>query len=197
MNKGFTLIEILVSLVILSMITIISSSILQSSLEVERISSQRLLSARTLNFSSIIIKRDIRQAINVPLRDFYGNDLKATFVASNLNKTISFNTKVKSISDEASPIKRVEYILENDILKRKQYYSSNPYSSDDFIASSLIENVSEMDISFLHEKLWYKVWPINPNTERKIPSLIKLEFEKDNKEYIWIIEPNIDYVFEN
>ena len=54
-----------------------------------------------------------------------------------------------------------------------------------------------MDISFLHEKLWYKVWPINPNTERKIPSLIKLEFKKDNKEYIWIIEPNIDYVFEN
>ena len=197
MNKGFTLIEILVSLVILSMITIISSSILQSSLEVERISSQRLLSARTLNFSSIIIKRDIRQVINVPLRDFYGNDLKATFVASNLNKTISFNTKIKSISDEVSPIKRVEYILENDILKRKQYYSSNPYSSDDFIASSLIENVSEMDISFLHEKLWYKVWPINPNTERKIPSLIKFEFKKDNKEYIWIIEPNIDYVFEN
>ncbi|GIS05210.1 MAG: hypothetical protein CM15mP108_3140 [Gammaproteobacteria bacterium] len=36
MNKGFTLIEILISLVILSMIAVISSNILQSSLELER-----------------------------------------------------------------------------------------------------------------------------------------------------------------
>ena len=76
MNKGFTLIEILVSLIILSMIAIISSNILQSSLETERTSSQRLQSARTLNFSSIILRRDIRQIINVPLRDNYGNQIK-------------------------------------------------------------------------------------------------------------------------
>ena len=38
MTKGFTLIEVLVSLVILSMITIISSNILQSSLETESLS---------------------------------------------------------------------------------------------------------------------------------------------------------------
>ena len=42
MNKGFTLIEILISLVILSMIAVISSNILQSSLELERTSTSRL-----------------------------------------------------------------------------------------------------------------------------------------------------------
>ena len=73
MNRGFTLIEVLVSLVILSMITIITSNILQSSLETEQISSERLQSARALNLSSIILRRDIRQIINVPLRDYYGD----------------------------------------------------------------------------------------------------------------------------
>ena len=76
MKKGFTLIEVLVSLIILSMIAVISSNILQSSLETERLSSDRLQSARKLNFSSITLKRDIRQIINVPLRDFYGNQIR-------------------------------------------------------------------------------------------------------------------------
>ena len=82
MNKGFTLIEVLVSLVILSMITIISSNILQSSLETERISSERLQSARVLNFASITLRRDIRQIINVPLRDYYGNPINCLLYTS-------------------------------------------------------------------------------------------------------------------
>ena len=49
MKKGFTLIEILVSLVILSMIAVISSNILQSSIEIERTSSERLKVSRSLN----------------------------------------------------------------------------------------------------------------------------------------------------
>ena len=56
MNKGFTLIEILISLVILSMIAVISSNILQSSLELERISTSRLADVRNLNFSSVVIR---------------------------------------------------------------------------------------------------------------------------------------------
>ena len=43
------------------MIDIISSNILQSSLETERLSSERLQSARVLNFSSITLRRDLRQ----------------------------------------------------------------------------------------------------------------------------------------
>tara|TARA_B100001939_G_scaffold251122_1_gene218094 strand:+ start:6141 stop:6734 length:594 start_codon:yes stop_codon:yes gene_type:complete len=195
MRKGFTLIEVLVSLVILSMIAVISSNILQSSLETEFNSSERLHSARKLNFSSITLRRDIRQIINVPLRDFYGNQIKGTFIGNNIDNKIAFNTKIKSISNEISPIKRVEYVFEENNLVRKQFYSSNPYDAEEFIKSVLIEEVSEIDIRFLHEKMWYQEWPVDPITQRKIPELIKLEFTKNNKEYTWIIEPNFDYVF--
>ena len=99
MKKGFTLIEILVSLVILSMIAVISSNILQSSIEIESTSSERLKVSRSLNLSSIILKRDIRQIINVPLRDNFGNAMNLTFLGSNLDKKISFNTQIKSISN--------------------------------------------------------------------------------------------------
>ena len=152
MKKGFTLIEILVSLVILSMIAVISSNILQSSIEIESTSSERLKVSRSLNLSSIILKRDIRQIINVPLRDNFGNAMNLTFLGSNLDKKISFNTQVKSISNEISPIKRVEYRLENNNLIRKQFFSSNPQNIDENFTINLIDEVSEIDIKFLHQK---------------------------------------------
>jgi len=194
MRKGFTLIEVLVSLVILSMIAIISSNILQSSLETERTASKRLNDARNLNFASILVKRDIRQIINVPLRDYYGNSINGTFTGNNIDKRMSFNSKIKSNSQNTSPIKRIEYIIENDNFIRKQFYSANPYSAEEYVESKLIKNVSSMNIEFMHEKKWHTQWPINKETQRIIPTLIRLEFIQDEKNYTWIIEPNIDYV---
>ena len=196
MSKGFTLIEILISLVILSMIAVISSNILQSSLELERNSTSRLADVRNLNFSSVIIRRDIRQIVNTNLRDSFGDSIEGSFSGNNITKRIFFNTKVNSISTEVSPIKRVEYVLIDDKFIRKQYFSSNPYNLDEYISSNLIEEVSELEILFLSEKQWYSSWPIDQNTTNKIPKLIKLEFTQNNKEYLWIIEPNIDYEFQ-
>ena len=108
MKKGFTLIEVLVSLIILSMIAVISSNILQSSLETERLSSDRLQSARKLNFSSITLKRDIRQIINVPLRDFYGNQINGTFIGNNKDNIpvrLSINNTAFLITRDVCSIK--------------------------------------------------------------------------------------------
>ena len=80
MNKGFTIIEVLVSLVILSMIAIVSSNILKSSLETEQETSQQLNYIKELNLASTIIRRDLRQIVNVSSKDFYGNSMYGTFI---------------------------------------------------------------------------------------------------------------------
>ena len=59
-NKGFTILEVLISLVILSMIAIVSSNILKSSLETEQETSLQLNSIKELNLASTIIRRDLR-----------------------------------------------------------------------------------------------------------------------------------------
>ena len=81
MNKGFTIIEVLVSLVILSMIAIVSSNILSSSLDTEQETSLQLNSIKELNLASTIIKRDLRQIANVNLKDFYGSNINGTFIS--------------------------------------------------------------------------------------------------------------------
>ena len=196
-NKGFTIIEVLVTLIILSMIAIISSNILQSSLESEKVSSQRLNSIKELNLASSILRRDIRQIANVSIKDFYGNKINGTFISELGSENLMFTTKVKSFSNEVSPLKRVQYVIENKNLIRKQYYSSNPYNQDEYTKSIIINDIDNLKLSFLNENKWHQSWPVSPITSKKIPTLIKIEFRLDNKDYSWVINPNIEYALQN
>jgi general secretion pathway protein J len=196
-KKGFTIIEVLVTLIILSMIAIISSNILQSSLKSEKISSQRLNSIKELNLASSILRRDIRQIANVSIKDFYGNKINGTFISELGSENLMFTTKVKSFSNEVSPLKRVQYVIENKNFIRKQYYSSNPYNQDEFTKSIIINDIDNLKLSFLNENKWHQSWPVSPITSKKIPTLIKIEFRLDNKDYSWVINPNIEYALQN
>jgi len=198
MNRnGFTIIEVLVTLIILSMIAVISSNILQSSLASESESSDRLNAIKELSLASSILRRDIRQLVNVPIKDFYGNKIYGTFISELGSENIMFTTKVKSFSDEVSPLKRIQYIVEDNNLLRRQYFSSNPYSADDYISSIIINDIKNTQISFLYENKWHQSWPISLITSKKIPTLIKIEFIVDNKEYNWIINPDIKYAIQD
>ena len=196
-KKGFTIIEVLVTLIILSMIAIISSNILQSSLESEKVSSQRLYSIKELNLASSILRRDIRQIANVSIKDFYGNKINGTFISELGSENLMFTTKVKSFSNEVSPLKRVQYVIENKNFIRKQYYSSNPYDQDEYTKSIIINDIDNLKLSFLNENKWHQSWPVSPITSKKIPTLIKIDFRLDNKDYSWVINPNIEYALQN
>ena len=196
-KKGFTIIEVLVTLIILSMIAIISSNILQSSLESEKVSSQRLNAIKELNLASSILRRDIRQIANVSIKDFYGNKINGTFISELGSENLMFTTKVKSFSNEVSPLKRVQYVIENKNFIRKQYYSSNPYNQDEFTKSIIINDIDNLKLSFLNENKWHQSWPVSPITSKKIPTLIKIDFRLDNKDYSWVINPNIEYALQN
>ncbi|MDA9867415.1 type II secretion system minor pseudopilin GspJ [Gammaproteobacteria bacterium] len=196
-NKGFTIIEVLVTLIILSMIAIITSNILQSSLESEKESTQRLNSIKELNLASSILRRDIRQIANVSIKDFYGNKMYGTFISELNSDNLMFTTKVKSFSNEVSPLKRVQYVVEDKNFVRKQYYSTNPYNEDEYTKSIIINDIDKLQLSFLNENKWHQSWPVSPITSKKIPTLIKIEFSLDDKDYNWIINPNIDYALQN
>ena len=56
--------------------------------------------------------------------------------------------------------------------------------------------MSEINFQFFFKDQWYSEWPINQTSERTIPKLIKIEFIDQDKNYLWLIEPNLDYVFQ-
>ena len=197
MNRGFTIIEVLISLVILSIITLITSNILKSSLDTQYQTSSHLNKIKDINLSSSKIRRDLRQIVNITSRDFYGNNMSGSFVANQGTNSIIFNSNIRSVANDVSPIKRIEYIFEDRQIKRRQYFSSNPYDQNQYIESSILTNIDELNFNFLSLDKWHSSWPINETSSKKIPRLIKIEFILDKKPYVWIIEPNISYVSPN
>ena len=63
--------------------------------------------------------------------------------------------------------------------------------------SIIINDIDKLQLSFLNENKWHQSWPVSPITSKKIPTLIKIEFRLDNKDYSWVINPNIDYALQN
>ena len=167
MNKGFTLIEILISLLILSIILLISSNILSTSLISQDISNKKLEEIKEMTLASTILRRDLRQAVNVPSRDFFGSFEEGTFIANYNNKSISFNTFINDISIDSSPVKKVLYYFDENILYRRQYFASNPYLVDDYFQSELIKNISDVNFSFMYERRWHNSWPVGEISSKK------------------------------
>ena len=193
-NKGFTLIEVLVSIVILSIIAVVSTNFLQSSVDAREESSNKLQDLKEFNIASSIVRRDMRQILNVPIRDFFGNNLKGNFVADRASNSLIFTTLVNS-SFSTSKVRRVEYLLIDDSLIRRQYFADNPYSYEEFFETNLLDDINDIEFSYLNNSKWYSDWPIDILTKRKIPNLIRITFTKNNLDYEWIINPDINYVY--
>lgn len=196
MNKGFTLIEIIISLIILSLILLISSNILASALNYQSSTNLKLKNINELNLASTILRRDLRQAVNIPSRDFFGNFEAGTFNGNYTNKSISFNTFINDISINTSSVKKVLYYFNDNNLYRRQYFSSSPFKNDDYFESILLENISDVNFTYMHERRWHNSWPIGEISSRKIPTLVRIDFKINNNDYYWIIEPDIQNVYQ-
>ena len=79
LNRGFTLLEVLISIVILSIITIVTSSFLQSSIQSREDIAIKSNQIQKINFISTTLRSDIMNAVNIDITDFRGLSLKAKF----------------------------------------------------------------------------------------------------------------------
>ena len=196
MKYGFTLIEVLISVIIISIITVISTNILQSSISSRESTFKALDSIKQYNLASSIIRRDLRQALNVPMRDFYGDDYNATFVSLENSNSLTFISLIDSGVMESSAVKRIEYIIEDEIFYRRQYFTDNPYINQDYFQSILFEEVSDFDLNYSDGSSWSNFWPIDPITSRKIPDLVRIRLDFQDRSFEWIISPDIENVYQ-
>ncbi len=183
MKKGFTLIEVLISLVILSIIAIVSTNFLQSSIDLRNQSKSKVDDIKVFNLGVSTIRRDLMSTVNLPMRDNFGNQLP-NFIGSNTDKKITFLGFINRIDSSRSSISRIEYLFEAD-----------PYDYDDHIDSVIFDNIDDVEISFLSDNRWFTEWPAGQTAAYKIPKLVKIEINDKDRDFEIIINPNIDYVY--
>ena len=194
MKKGFTLIEVLISLVILSIIAIVSTNFLQSSIDLRNQSKSKVDDIKVFNLGVSTIRRDLMSTVNLPMRDNFGNQLP-NFIGSNTDKKITFLGFINRIDSSRSSISRIEYLFDDTKFIRRVYFTADPYDYDDHIDSVIFDNIDDVEISFLSDNRWFTEWPAGQTAAYKIPKLVKIEINDKVRDFEIIINPNIDYVY--
>lgn len=194
MKKGFTLIEVLISLVILSIIAIVSTNFLQSSIDLRNQSKSKVDDIKVFNLGVSTIRRDLMSVVNLPMRDNFGNQLP-NFIGSNTDKKITFLGFINRIDSSRSSISRIEYLFDDTKFIRRVYFTADPYDYDDHIDSVIFDNIDDVEISFLSDNRWFTEWPAGQTAAYKIPKLVKIEINDKDRDFEIIINPNIDYVY--
>jgi len=194
MKKGFTLIEVLISLVILSIIAIVSTNFLQSSIDLRNQSKSKVDDIKVFNLGVSTIRRDLMSTVNLPMRDNFGNQLP-NFIGSNTDKKITFLGFINRIDSSRSSISRIEYLFDDTKFIRRVYFTADPYDYDDHIDSVIFKNIEDIEISFLSDNRWFTEWPAGQTAAYKIPKLVKIEINDKDRDFEIIINPNIDYVY--
>ena len=194
MKKGFTLIEVLISLVILSIIAIVSTNFLQSSIDLRNQSKSKVDDIKVFNLGVSTIRRDLMSTVNLPMRDSFGNQLP-NFIGSNRDKKITFLGFINRIDSSRSSISRIEYLFDDTKFIRRVYFTADPYDYDDHIDSVIFNNIDDVEISFLSDNRWFTEWPAGQTAAYKIPKLVKIEINDKDRDFEIIINPNIDYVY--
>ena len=194
MKKGFTLIEVLISLVILSIIAIVSTNFLQSSIDLRNQSKSKVDDIKVFNLGVSTRRRDLMSTVNLPMRDNFGNQLP-NFIGSNTDKKITFLGFINRIDSSRSSISRIEYLFDDTKFIRRVYFTADPYDYDDHIDSVIFDNIDDVEISFLSDNRWFTEWPAGQTAAYKIPKLVKIEINDKDRDFEIIINPNIDYVY--
>ena len=194
MKKGFTLIEVLISLVILSIIAIVSTNFLQSSIDLRNQSKSKVDDIKVFNLGVSTIRRDLMSTVNLPMRDNFGNQLP-NFIGSNTDKKITFLGFINRIDSSRSSISRIEYLFDDTKFIRRVYFTADPYDYDDHIDWVIFDNIDDVEISFLSDNRWFTEWPAGQTAAYKIPKLVKIEINDKDRDFEIIINPNIDYVY--
>ena len=194
MKKGFTLIEVLISLVILSIIAIVSTNFLQSSIDLRNQSKSKVDDIKVFNLGVSTIRRDLMSVVNLPMRDNFGNQLP-NFIGSNTDKKITFLGFINRIDSSRSSISRIEYLFDDTKFIRRVYFTADPYDYDDYIDSVIFNNIDDVEISFLIDNRWFTEWPAGQTAAFIIPKLVKIEINDNDRDFEIIIHPNLDYVY--
>ena len=203
-SKGFTLIEVLISIFILSVIAVITTSFLQSTIQSKDIVFRKSQETHQFNLLSSSLQEDLMNAQNIPLTNFRGVSEGASFIGGLSEESFSFITKDVSKHIPSSSLVRVQYLLDNSSFLRRQYYAAAPSSPGEYLETTLFEDVDELNLMFSdlqpflktlsYEVSWHYSWPpSNALSERKIPTLMQITINKNDQSFLWVIKPIVSF----
>lgn len=192
---GFTLVEVLIALAITAFVSTIaytSLSTVITGMESTRENSER---AYAVNRAWMIITRDLRQFVNRPVQDEFGDREPALQggPAARFPLSLTRGGWHNPVALPRSTLQRVNYRLEDEALWRDSYPVLDRAGDTEPLSVMLLDGVEDLQLAFLASRdlargnassLDTRQWPENwiadssqPNSELQPPLAIELSLQ--------------------
>ena len=175
----------------------ITSTFLQSSIASKEMVFTKSSHTFQFNLLSDALREDLVNAVNIPLLDSRGEKQSETFRSRLNSNAFTFITKIRSGKQFSNSLVQVEYQLKDNKFIRKEFYAPAPSDQYQFSETVLFDKVRNVTLQFSDGSDWLNLWPVDPLTQKKLPELTKLIFEKENEElYTLIIHSNLTNIYD-
>lgn len=159
-HSGFTLMELLVSLLIFAILAAMAYGGLQVVLDAKKRTETHAVQLAKLQTFFAIMSRDIEQMIDRGIRDNYG---QAQPSLTGDGTTLEFTRTGwrNPAGFVRSHMQRVAYVLEDQEITRLGWQVLDRAQGSAPMENMLIDHVNELDVRFLDQDLlWQSQWPV-------------------------------------
>ncbi len=191
-DAGFTLVEILVTLVVFSLLAAASTSVLSLSLNTRETIVQKEADLRTLQVSRALMKADFAQMVARPVRDPYGGlapaSIEGGFAIRNDPGAILRFSRRGWINPggraNRGDLQYVTYRFEDGKLLRQSRLRPDPGPETGEVNRVLFDGISAIRIRFFNGSIWQDDWTSGDLTSADLPRALSLTITDENEDQI-------------
>ncbi len=161
-QRGFTLLELLISSIIFAIMAIMAYGGLANVLDNSKSSQDALKRLQQIQQSVSVLNRDFSQIIQRGIRDEYGNKQPYLTAGNNIDNLIEFTRggRVNPANLLRSSLLRVAYRFDDEKLVRLQWPQLDRAQGIEPKQTTLIDNIENITMRFLDENgEWQEQWP--------------------------------------
>ena len=160
--QGFTLLELLISLVIFSLIAAMAYGALNNILIARSQTEAKVQKLYQLQMALTLMERDVEQAVDRPARDGYGDE-KPALVGNEYGDYLLEFTRTGWLNPLNSPrshLLRIAYTLKEEKLIRTLWYVLDRAQDSEHYDTVILEGVKSLEIRYLDASgEWQRSWP--------------------------------------
>lgn len=178
---GFTLLELLVAIAILSLVAVGSYRMLFDTIATRDQAMLRERGLRDLQRAQMLLQRDLLQVVQRPIRDEFG-DLQPAFLIPRENSLEFTRLGWRNPLQQArSDLVRVRYQVSNGRLLREHWPVLDRVRDSTPVQTVLLEKVSDFHVRARSGGNWAPAWPLLGDGQRRpdaqpLPEAVELTF---------------------
>jgi len=170
-ERGFTLLEVLIAIVITALIGLGTSQLLSGTIKAQEITQKNSERFEQIQKAILLLSRDIQQINTRAIRDEYGDFQPAL---TNLNSLYLFELTRSGwrnpMAVERSELQRVSYELLDGELLRHYWHVLDRSQDSESVFQTLLTGIEKMSLRFMTENAqWTNTWPPEQDPDDENP----------------------------